>query len=181
MEIVAREAILFWIESYGKGICKKETDIDLVTDTDRTNEKEVTREINKESIEKKETIQQVIELVNLEEYEDDDKLPKSLFKRDFDREKLLGINEVKVSAFRDCEIDDQYQIKIVGEVTKKGKKDQDLLMYIVVHNDSNEVIGVSLDDNRIDDMKRKYSFSTEFYIASGELLKDITISFTYKS
>lgn len=130
---------------------------------------------NKKSTPVSRTVKSSSECINLATLREGEKIPKTMVQRIPDAERDMYIDDFAITVTNDGGFGDEECIKVVGEITSDGLKN-DVVIFIMVYNDADELIGASFDE-RIDteDCNGFASFSDTVYLPKGELISRIVV------
>ena len=114
-------------------------------------------------------------IIDTEKLNDGEKLPKDIVQREFIAERSLNIEEISINTVFDKGFGDTNYIKVVGEVTYR-KLDSYILIYVMVYNDKDVLIGNSFEMS-ISPKKRGgfKTISVNVYFPKGEKISRVVV------
>ena len=113
--------------------------------------------------------------VDLSTLRDGEKLSKTMVQRELSAEQALYIDDISLTVSNDGGFGDQECIKVVGEITSAGLK-ADVVIFIMVYNASNELIGSSFGERiDTDECNGFASFSDTVYLPKGEKVSRVLV------
>lgn len=115
------------------------------------------------------------EAINLANLREGEKLPKSMIQRITEAEEEYYIDDISLTVTNDGGFGDEDSIKVVGEITSGGLK-EDVVIFIMVYNAEDELIGTSFGERIDQDECNGFaSFSDNVYLPKGETIAKVIV------